>query len=195
MSVQKKITGLFFGSFNPVHNGHMIIANYMKQFTSIDELWFVVSPQNPLKNKSSLLDARQRIHMVNLAIGDCTWLRSSDVEFKLSQPSYTVHTLAYLKEQFPKRVFALIMGSDSLATIDRWKNYKAILSDYMIFVYPRPDSKIIKLPGNPNITMTSAPLIEISSSNIRKAIKEKKDMRFFMPDAVNRYVDEMNLYR
>ena len=195
MAVQKKITGLFFGSFNPVHNGHMIIANYMKQFTSIDELWFVVSPQNPLKNKSSLLDARQRLHMVNLAIGDCTWLRSSDVEFKLSQPSYTVHTLAYLKEQFPKRIFALIMGSDSLNTIHKWKNYELILSDYAIYVYPRPGIKAKEFINKKNIILTEAPLIEISSSEIRNAIKEKKDMRFFMPDAVYRYAEEMNFYK
>ncbi len=173
----------------------MIIANHMKQFTDIDELWFVVSPQNPLKNKSSLLDARQRLHMVNLAIGDCSWLKASDIEFSLSKPSYTIHTLEHLKEQYPKRIFALIMGDDSLATIDKWKNFESILSNYMIFVYPRPDTKNMKIPKTTNITMTSAPLIEISSSDIRKAIKEKKDMRFFMPESVHRYVDEMNLYR
>lgn len=195
MPVQKKITGLFFGSFNPVHNGHMVIANYMKQFTRMDELWFVVSPQNPLKKKEALLDARQRLHMVNLAIGDCPWLKASDIEFKLAQPSFTVHTLAHLKEQYPKRIFAVIMGSDSLASIDKWKNYEVILKDYLIFVYPRHGSETNPYPRINNITQVNAPRIEVSSSEIRKALKEGKDMRFYMPEPVYRYADEMNFYR
>jgi nicotinate-nucleotide adenylyltransferase len=195
MPAKKKITGLFFGSFNPVHNGHLIIANYVKQFTGLDEVWFVVSPRNPLKNKSSLLDARQRLHMVNLAIGDCAWLKSSDIEFKLPKPSFTIHTLIHLREQFPKRIFAIIMGSDSMASITKWKNYEIILRDYMIFVYPRHSSEKHLYPELKNIEYVHAPRIEVSSSDIRKALHEGKDMRFYMPEPVFRYSDEMNFYR
>ena len=190
-----KITGLFFGSFNPVHNGHMIIANFMKQYTGMSEVWFVVSPQNPLKNKATLLDERQRLHMVNLAIGDCSWLRATDIEFRLPKPSYTIHTLEYLKEQYPTKNFALIMGSDSLETIHKWKNYQILLDKHQIFIYPRPGMDPEKFPQSDNLHITSAPQVEISSSEIRKAIKEKKDVRFFLPETVYRYIDEMNFYR
>ncbi|PKP22675.1 MAG: nicotinic acid mononucleotide adenylyltransferase [Bacteroidetes bacterium HGW-Bacteroidetes-21] len=195
MSLEKKITGLFFGSFNPVHHGHMMIASHLKQFSGLGEIWFIVSPHNPLKEKSSLLDSRQRLHMLNLAVGDCSWMKVSDIELKLPQPSYTIHTLAHLKELFPRKQFALIMGSDSLRTLPKWKNYEAILAHYPIYVYPRKGD-VENLPDfGGHIIYTQAPEVEVSSSFIRKAIAEKKDMRYYIPTAAFNYLDEMNFYK
>lgn len=189
-------TGLYFGSFNPIHIGHLAIANYMLEFTDLSELWFVVSPHNPLKKKSTLLDDRQRLEMVRLALGDDQRFRVSDIEFKLSQPSYTIDTLAYLEEKFPEREFALIMGSDNLKTLHKWKNIESILNNYQIFVYPRPDysedEQAIKGPNK--ITITRAPLMEISSVFIRKAIKEGKYIQYFLPEKVYQYIREMHFY-
>lgn len=190
-------TGLYFGSFNPIHIGHLAIANYMLEFTDLSELWFVVSPHNPLKKKSTLLDDRQRLEMVRLALGDDQRFRVSDIEFKLSQPSYTIDTLAYLEEKFPEREFALIMGSDNLKTLHKWKNIKSILNNYQIFVYPRPDysedEQAIKGPNK--ITITKAPLMEISSVFIRKSIKDGKDVQYFLPEKVYQYIREMHFYK
>ena len=189
-------TGLYFGSFNPIHIGHLAIANYMLEFTDLSELWFVVSPHNPLKKKSTLLDDRQRLEMVRLALGDDQRFRVSDIEFKLSQPSYTIDTLAYLEEKFPERKFALIMGSDNLKTLHKWKNIESILNNYQIFVYPRPDysedEQTIKGPNK--ITITKAPLMEISSVFIRKSIKDGKDVQYFLPEKVHEYIREMHFY-
>lgn len=189
-------TGLFFGSFNPIHIGHLAIANYMLEFTDLSQLWFVVSPHNPLKEKSTLLDDRQRLEMVRLALGDDQRFRVSDIEFKLPRPSYTIDTLAYLEEKFPEREFALIMGSDNLKTIHKWKNIENILTNYQIFVYPRPDysadEKPLKVPNK--ITITRAPLMEISSVFIRKAIKDGKDVQYFLPEKVYKYICEMHFY-
>jgi nicotinate-nucleotide adenylyltransferase len=132
--------GLFFGSFNPVHVGHMVLANYMLEYTDLDKIWFVISPHNPLKKKSSLLDEKHRLQLVNLAIGDNAKIKASDIEFKLPQPSYTVVTLAYLKEKHPEYEFALILGEDNLLSFNKWKNYEEILKHHQLYVYPRPNT-------------------------------------------------------
>lgn len=187
--------GLFFGSFNPIHVGHMVLANYMVSFTDLEQVWFVVSPHNPLKEKASLLNQNQRLHMVNLAIGDNAKLKSSNIEFGLPQPSYTINTLAHLKEKYPKHRFSLIMGEDNLESFTKWKNYEEILKNHKLYVYPRPNSNSEELKTHPNVIMTEAPLMEISSTMIRKAIKDKKEVSFFVPQAVWQYLDEMSFYK
>ncbi|MFN8117829.1 MAG: nicotinate (nicotinamide) nucleotide adenylyltransferase [Bacteroidia bacterium] len=192
--------GLFFGSFNPIHVGHMVLANYMASFTDLEQVWLVVSPHNPLKEKASLLNQNQRLHMVNLAIGDSDRLKSSNIEFSLPQPSYTVNTLAHLKEKYPKHTFSLIMGEDNLESFTKWKNYEEILKNHKLYVYPRPNCNS-EIPidngikSHPHVIMTEAPLMEISSTMIRKAIKDKKDVSFFVPPAVWQYLDEMSFYK
>lgn len=173
----------------------MVLANYMASFTDLDQVWFVVSPHNPLKEKTSLLNQNQRLHMVNLAIGDSNKLKSSNIEFGLPQPSYTINTLAHLKEKYPKHEFSLIMGEDNLESFTKWKNYEEILKKHKIFVYPRPNCNSALLKSHPNVVITEAPLMEISSTMIRKAIKDKKDVSFFVPPAVWQYIDEMNFYK
>ncbi len=187
--------GLFFGSFNPIHVGHLVLANYMLEFTDLDKIWFVISPHNPLKNKTSLLPERQRLQMVQLAIEENNKLKASDIEFKLPQPSYTINTLTYLKEKFPKNEFALILGADNLENFRKWKNYEEILKQYQLYVYPRPDTDGGTLNKHPKVTLVNAPLMEISSTFIRQAIKEKKDVRYFLPDAVWQYIQEMHFYK
>jgi nicotinate-nucleotide adenylyltransferase len=186
--------GLFFGSFNPIHAGHMVLANYMLEYTDLDKIWFVISPHNPLKKKSSLLHERHRLQMVQIAIGDNTKLKASDVEFKLSQPSYTVNTLAHLKEKYPKNDFVLLMGADNLATFHKWKNYEEILKYHEIYVYPRRENVDAELSKNEKIKLVPAPLMEISSTMIRNSIKEKKDVRYFVPEKVWEYIREMHFY-
>lgn len=187
--------GLFFGSFNPIHVGHMVLANYMASFTDLEQIWFVVSPHNPLKEKSSLLNQNQRLHMVNLAIGDNNKLKSSNIEFGLSQPSYTINTLAHLKEKYPQHQFSLIMGEDNLESFTKWKNYEEILKNHKLYVYPRPNSNSGDLKAHPNVIMTEAPLMDVSSTLIRQAIKDKKDVSFFVPPAVWTYLEEMSFYK
>jgi nicotinate-nucleotide adenylyltransferase len=173
----------------------MILANYMLEFTDLDEVWFVVSPHNPLKDKQTLLSQTHRLAMVRLAVEDHPHLKASNIEFKLSQPSYTINTLAHLKEKYPKRDFSLIMGMDNLATFDKWKNYEQILKNYNLYIYPRMRLEPSKFADHPKVHLTNAPVIEISSSFIRKAIKEKKNVSCFMPDKVAAYIKEMNFYK
>lgn len=187
--------GLYFGSFNPVHIGHLAIANYIAEWSDLDELWFVISPQNPLKQKSSLLADYHRLEMVNLSIGKYSKFRTTDIEFKLPKPSYTIDTLTYLKERHPSNEFVLIMGSDNLESFHKWKNYEQILKDFELIVYPRPGYKGSEFDSLPNVLMVEAPNMEISSSFIRKALQEKKDVRFFLPDKVYEYIDLMNFYK
>lgn len=187
--------GLFFGSFNPIHVGHMILANYMASFTDLDEVWFVVSPHNPLKEKASLLHQNQRLHMVNLAIENIPCFKSSNIEFNLPQPSYTINTLAHLKEKFPKHQFSLIIGEDNLQSFKKWKNYEEILNKYHLYVYPRPGCDASEFKNHPSVTFTNAPLVDISSTFIRQSIKDKKDVSLFMPKPVAAYVSEMNFYK
>ncbi|MDI9340109.1 MAG: nicotinate (nicotinamide) nucleotide adenylyltransferase [Sediminibacterium sp.] len=187
--------GLFFGSFNPVHIGHMALANYMLSFTDMDQVWLVVSPHNPLKQKKDLLHQNDRLHLVELAIDGHPKIRSSNIEFGLPQPSYTVNTLAYLKEKFPQHTFSIIMGQDNLQTLHKWKNAETLLNNHCIYVYPRPGSGKGQYDQHPHVHLTEAPLIEISATFIRTAIKEKKDVSFFMSPKVWQYIDEMNFYR
>lgn len=187
--------GLFFGSFNPVHVGHMIIASWAVEMTDLKELWFVVSPHNPHKQKSSLLHGRDRLEMTHRAIGDDQRFRASDVEFGLPQPSYTTVTLAHLQERHPKAEFTLLMGGDNLSSLSRWKNYKAILEGHRILVYSRPSLDNLPLLEHPNVTLLESPALEISSSLIRRWAREGRDVRHFMPEAAWKYMDEMNFYR
>lgn len=194
MSKLKK-TGLFFGSFNPVHIGHLIIANYLAEFGNLDQVWFIVSPQNPHKNKSTLLAEEHRLEMVSRAISDDSRLRASDVEFKMPKPSYTIHTLQYLSNKHPDCEFFLIMGADQLPLFHKWMNPELILDQYRILVYPRPGSEDHELLKHPGVMEVKAPLMEISSSFIRNAIKAGKDVQYFLHPAVWNYIREMNFYR
>lgn len=187
--------GLYFGTFNPIHVGHCIIAQYMLEFTDLDEVWFVVTPHNPHKKKSTLLDDRQRLHMVNLAIGDHYKLRVSDVEFGLPQPSYTATTLAYLEEAHPDHSFHLIMGEDNLQSFPKWRNHEAILENHELYVYPRIGTDGGILSSHPKVHLTQAPVIEIASTEIRDAIKKGKDVSFMLPEAVWDYIDQELFYR
>ena len=187
--------GLFFGSFNPVHVGHMVLANYMLGFTDLEKVWFVISPHNPLKKKASLLHERHRLQLVQAAIGNNNRMKASDVEFRLPQPSYTVNTLAHLQEKYPGHRFALIMGADNLAGFHKWKNYEAILEHYELYVYPRQDGfPETELSAHPHVKLIPAPRIEISSTMIRQGIKDKKDLRYFLAPAVWDYIKEMHFY-
>jgi nicotinate-nucleotide adenylyltransferase len=186
--------GLFFGSFNPIHVGHLVIANYMLAYTDLDRIWFVISPHNPLKQKSSLLHEAHRMQMVSLAIGDNVKMQASNIEFNLPQPSYTVNTLAHLKERYPLNKFVLIMGRDNLENFHKWKNYEEILKYHELYVYPRPTEKENEFINHPKVKLVDAPVIEISSTSIREAIKEKKDLRYFVAPAVWEYMKEMHFY-
>ena len=187
-------TGLFFGSFNPIHIGHMAIANYMVEFTDIDQVWFVVSPHNPLKRKKTLLQDYDRLELVIRAINDDPKFQASDIEFKMPRPSYTIDTLTYLSEKHPRQEFVLIIGSDQLPTFHSWKNFELILENYHRYIYPRPGFDNIDLPYMEKATLVHAPLIDISSSFIRQAIKEGKDVKYFLPRKVWEYIQEMNFY-
>lgn len=188
--------GLFFGSFNPIHTGHLIIASYMANYTELDEVWLVVTPHNPLKKKDSLINQYDRLEMVNLAIETAENIRSSPIEFSLPQPSYTIDTLTHLHEKYPEKAFTLIMGSDNLVSLHKWKNYDVILRDYRILVYPRPDYPTpAEWADHPSITITDTPLMEFSSTFIRNAVKAGKNIRYFVPDSVMAFIENKGLYR
>jgi len=187
-------TGLFFGSFNPIHNGHLALANYMAEFTDLNQIWFIVSPHNPLKEKASLLADYHRFELVNIAIGDYPKFKSSNIEFTLPKPSYTIDTLTYLSEKYPNHEFVPIVGSDNLHSLTKWKNYRQLIEYYQIYVYPRPGFDGGEFRKHPRFTFVDAPVMEISSSFIRDAIKAKKDVRFFVPLKVNEYIMEMHFY-
>lgn len=186
--------GLYFGSFNPIHIGHLIIAAYMADHTDVDEVWFVVSPQNPFKNPAGLLNQQHRLSLVQLAIENVPKLKASNVEFKLPKPSYTVDTLTYLKEKHPTKTFTIIMGSDGFQNIDKWKNYQTILDNYSIYIYNRPGFAVTKYLSD-TIKIIDAPLLEISSTMIRKNIKEHKSIRFYVPDVVYDEIMEKGYYQ
>ena len=192
----KKI-GLFFGSFNPIHIGHLILANYILENTDMAELWFVVSPQNPFKEKKSLLKDYHRLNMVQLAVENYPKMRASNVEFSLSAPSYTTHTLAYLKEKYPKYSFSLIMGEDNLRSLPKWKNFESLIKNHQIIVYPRIGTeKIEELTfSQENIHRISAPIIELSATEIRDMIKEGKNVRPMLPPEVFDFIDGSNFYK
>ncbi|HTA83023.1 MAG TPA: nicotinate (nicotinamide) nucleotide adenylyltransferase [Bacteroidia bacterium] len=195
MPINSKKTGLFFGSFNPIHIGHLVIAEYMVEFAGLDKLWFVVSPQNPLKQEKTLLPEIQRLQMVRRAIEFDSRFKASNVEFGLSKPSFTINTLAYLKEKHPKQEFALIMGADNITTLHKWKNYEQLLENFEIYVYPRKESfEIPEYAKRSSVHLTEAPVMEISSTFIRKAIKEKREVKYMLPSAVDEYIKEMHFY-
>ena len=188
--------GLYFGSYNPIHIGHLAIANYLVEYTDIDQLWFVVSPQNPFKKKANLLDDYHRLELVTRAVEDDDRLRASNIEFKLPKPSYTIDTLAYLKDQHSNYHYRIMMGSDNLENFHKWKNYETIVENYGVIVYPRPGFDKSKVQQHTNITIAvGAPLMEVSSSFIRHAIRDKKDVRHFLPRKTWEYLDEMNFYK
>ncbi|MBW7868353.1 MAG: nicotinate-nucleotide adenylyltransferase [Brumimicrobium sp.] len=201
--------GLYFGTFNPIHVGHLIISNYMADYTDLDQVWLVVSPQNPLKKKSSLLEDYHRLAIVRVAIEDNDNIRECDIEFSMPKPSYTSDTLAYLKEKYPTYEFHLIMGEDNLRTFHKWKNYEYILENHKLYVYPRvltiqeeqEVSQIGDLPNNELskhknvIYCDDAPIMKVSSSFIRQAIQENKDVRYLLTEAVYKYVTDMNFYK
>ncbi|MDA0178091.1 Nicotinate-nucleotide adenylyltransferase [Mesoflavibacter sp. HG96] len=189
--------GLYFGSFNPIHIGHLIIANQLVENSDLDQIWFVVTPHNPFKNKSTLLDNYQRLEMVYLATKEYDTLKESDIEFNLPQPNYTVNTLVHLTEKYPNHDFALIMGEDNLKSFHKWKNYQTILEYHSIYVYPRiSEGKVdTQFNNHPKITRVDAPIIELSSTMVRKAIKEGKNVKPLLPEHVWEYLDQMNFYR
>ena len=203
--------GLYFGTFNPIHIGHLIIANHLAEYSGLDQIWMVVTPHNPLKSKQTLLDDYQRLQLVFLATEDYPKIKPSDIEFKLPQPNYTVNTLVYLQEKYPKHIFSLIMGEDNLKSLHKWKNYEVILQNHEIYVYPRIDANA-KTEEDPNlkgdtakqnptiknnikIHYVDAPIIEISSTFIRENIKKKKNVRPLLPSKVWEYIDHNNLYK
>lgn len=186
--------GLYFGSFNPVHIGHLIIANHIVSNTTLDQVWFVVSPQNPFKNSNSLLNEYNRLHLVNIAIDGENKLRASNVEFKLPKPSYTINTLAYLHEKHPDHTFAIIMGSDGFQNLDKWKNYQTLIKNYNFYIYKRPGFDLTETFGA-KIAQLNAPLLDISSTRIRQMIKDKKSIRFLVPDIVKDEIDKNGYYK
>lgn len=188
-------TGLYFGSFNPIHNGHLMLANYLVEYSELDCLWFVISPQNPFKQKESLLPDYQRLELVNRAIDGFRKFSACDIEFSMPKPSYTIDTLTYLKEKYPARDFYLIMGTDNLDNFDHWKNYEQILENYHIIVFPRNGSNGGYLKNHKNVQVVNTPIIEVSSTFIRESIAKGSDVRFFMPEKAFMYLDEMNFYK
>lgn len=188
--------GLFFGSFNPVHVGHLIIANYMAEQTALEEVWLVVTPQNPLKNKRTLANNYDRLHLVNLSIEKNPKLKASNIEFGLPQPSYTIDTLTYLREKYPEDQFTLIMGGDNLRTLHKWKNYELLLRDYSIFVYSRPGYDLGDLATHENVKVfTEVPQMSISASFIRRSLKENHSIQFMVTDPVFEYLQDSDMYR
>jgi nicotinate-nucleotide adenylyltransferase len=193
-STSKKI-GLFFGSFNPIHTGHMIIANLMVETTALDKVWFVVTPQNPLKSGKGLLHDFDRYDMVRAAVYDNYKLEVSDVEFHLPKPNYTIHTLTHLSEKHPDKQFKLIIGEDNLVNFNQWKNYGQILAHYGLYVYPRPHVTSSDLRRHPSVTLVNAPLMDISATFIRSCIKNNQSVRYLVPDAVEAIIRAKNYYR
>lgn len=186
--------GLYFGSFNPVHIGHCIIASHFIQNTDLERVWMVVSPQNPFKETASLLNEYHRLHLVKLATENETRLKASDIEFHLPRPSYTIDTLTYLKEKHPEHEFSIIMGSDGLQNLHKWKNAAVLVKQYDIYVYKRPGTEIINTL-NARIHLAAAPLLEISSTHIREMIKQGKSVRYLVPDKVLEEIELYHYYR
>ena len=187
--------GLFFGSFNPIHTGHMIIANIMAENTDLNKVWFVVSPQNPFKSSGSLLHEFDRYDMVKAAIADNYKLEACDVEFHLPKPSYTIDTLVVLAERNPDKQFKIILGEDNLANIEKWKNHQRILDDYGLYVYPRPGVTKSELNRHPHVKIVEAPLIDISATYIRQCLKDNKSVRYLVPEPVEQMIRLRNFYK
>lgn len=190
-----KKVGIYSGSFNPIHHGHVMLANYLVEFSDLDELWFVVTPQNPLKEKSELLDDDERLKMVQLAIGDDPRFHVSDIEMHLPRPSYTINTLTALSEQHPDCQFVFICGMDSLQNLTRWREYKKILDNYMLLVFPREGYDGGELVHHQSVTILKTPILEISSTFIRQCVKEGRDVRHFMPEKAFLYMRKQGFYQ
>jgi nicotinate-nucleotide adenylyltransferase len=186
--------GLYFGSFNPIHTGHLIIANHILNETDLQKIWFMVSPQNPFKKSESLLNEYDRLHLVQKAIEGDDRLKASDIEFNLPKPSYTVHTLAYLLEKYPTYQFSIIMGSDGFQNLDKWKNAEVIIRDYPILIYERPGFKVDKTFGA-RVQVMNAPLLEISATYIRRLIKEGKSIKYLVPAGVEEEISSFNFFK
>jgi nicotinate-nucleotide adenylyltransferase len=186
--------GLYFGSFNPVHTGHLIIANHILNETEIQKIWFIISPQNPFKQESSLLNEYHRLHLLRLATEDDTRIKASDIEFSLPKPSYTINTLTYLAEKHPEHTFSIIMGSDSYQNLHKWKNYEAIVKHYAIYIYMRPGFEV-KNNLNAKLCILDAPLLQISATQIRKYIAEGKSVRYMVPDKVLEEIERGRYYK
>ena len=188
--------GLYFGSFNPIHIGHLILANYLVEHSDLDEIWLVVTPQNPFKDKKSLLDNASRLEMVALSLKEYDKLKPCDIEFHLPQPNYTIDTLIHLEEKYPQHIFSLIMGEDNLKSFHKWKNYEHILANYPIYVYPRISEGDIpqSLINHPQITRINAPIIELSATFIREELKVGRNIRPLLPEKVWQYIDKLGLY-
>jgi nicotinate-nucleotide adenylyltransferase len=194
--LQPKQIGLFFGSFNPIHNGHLIIAEYMATRTDLEQVWFVVSPHNPLKVRSTLANDYDRLHMVQLAIDDNPRLKASTIEFTLPKPSYTIDTMVYLHEKYPQHQFSLIMGSDNLESLHKWKNYELLLERYTIHVYQRPGAiRGVTFPDGSNIKVYDVPMLDISSTYIRQSIASGLSVRYMVPESVFQYLEGSRHYR
>lgn len=193
MNETQKI-GLFFGSFNPIHIGHLVIANIMAETTDLKKVWFVVSPQNPLKPARGLLHEFDRYDMARAAVHDHYKLEVSDVEFHLPRPSYTIHTLVYLREKHPDKDFKVIIGEDNLESFTRWKNHEIILNDYGLYVYPRPHTQLSELKKHPNVKMVDAPMMDVSATFIRNCIRKKQSVRYLVPDVVEEMIRGKGFY-
>ena len=193
MNSDQKI-GLLFGSFNPIHTGHLIIANVMAENTDLDKVWFVVSPQNPFKPAKSLLHEFDRYDMVKAAIADNYKLEVSDMEFNLPKPSYTIDTLVVLTEKNPQKKFRVILGEDNLSNFEKWKNYSQLLDQYGLYVYPRPGSVSSSIVNHPHVIKVDAPLLDISATYIRQCIKDKKSIRYLVPEPVEQMIRSRNYY-
>ncbi len=192
-----KKVGLYFGTFNPIHIGHLVIANHMVEFSDLDQLWFVITPKSPFKQKQTLLDNHHRYQMVFEAIKEYPKLKASKIEFDLPQPNYTVTTLVHIEEKYPEHHFSLIMGADNLKSFHKWRNYETILENHEIYVYPRISKGEVEhqFEDHPKIHLVEAPIMEISSTFIRKEHQKGKNIRPLLPEAVWTYLDEMNFYR
>jgi nicotinate-nucleotide adenylyltransferase len=187
--------GLYFGSFNPIHHGHLIIANHIVQNTDIEQGWFIVSPQNPLKQTAGLLNEYHRLYLIKIAIEGEKNLRASDIEFGLPKPSYTSNTLAHLHEKYPEHEFSIIMGSDSFQNITRWKNYEYILKNYPVYIYKRPNHEMTQGFPEASIIEVHAPLLEISATHIRESIKNGKSIRYLVPEKVQEEIEKGHYYK
>lgn len=187
--------GLFFGSFNPIHTGHMIISSVLLANSDLDEVWFVVSPQNPFKGKGSLLHEQDRYDLVQAAVGEASKMRVIDIEFRMPRPSYTIDTLTYLAEQHQEKEFVLIIGEDNLNSFPKWKNHEQILDHFGLYVYPRPNSKPSKVGDHANVKFLDAPQIDISATFIRKSIKKGRSIKYLVPDPVDSLIRFKKFYQ
>jgi nicotinate-nucleotide adenylyltransferase len=186
--------GLFFGSFNPIHVGHLIIANQVAEKTDLNKVWFVVTPQNPFKSGKGLLHEFDRYDMVRAAVHDNFKLEASDIEFNLPKPNYTIHTLLHLRQRHPGKDFRIIMGEDNLPSFQKWKNHEVILNDYGLYIYPRPGVQLSPLRTHPNVTLVEAPLLDISATFIRNCIRNKQSIRYLVPDVVEEMIRAKGFY-